>query len=324
MTGRLSVRAALGAALCFGFLPTLAQAQNPQEVTSAAPPACGRECLYRVLDRYLDALTAKDPSRVSWAKMVRYTENNVSLMVGDGLWGTISGLGPYQLRFADPLNGQVGYFGEVKETLTASPFALRLKVEDGLVAEVETVVFRAPDGGILPPPEDPLVDKPVLQELVPPEDRTPRERMISLVNGYFDTLQLNDGTLFTQFDDQCDRFENGTRTTNNPNSKITRVTSLGCAAQFRTGFFRIDDRLRARRYPLVDEERGLVLASAFIDHSGRLGSYRLSDGTVAESRFRRPHTFCVMELFKIQKGKIRQIEAVLITVPYNMPSPWTR
>ena len=35
-------------------------------------------------------------------------------------------------------------------------------------------------------------------------------------------------------------------------------------------------------------------------------------------------TTCVMELFKIQNGKIRQIEVVLIVVPYHMPSAWTR
>jgi hypothetical protein len=29
-----------------------------------------------------------------------------------------------------------------------------------------------------------------------------------------------------------------------------------------------------------------------------------------------------MELFKVVDGKLRQIEAVFITVPYNMPSPW--
>jgi len=30
----------------------------------------------------------------------------------------------------------------------------------------------------------------------------------------------------------------------------------------------------------------------------------------------------MMELFKIVDGKIRQIEAVFFSVPYNMPSPW--
>jgi hypothetical protein len=31
-----------------------------------------------------------------------------------------------------------------------------------------------------------------------------------------------------------------------------------------------------------------------------------------------------MEMFKIQDGKIRHAEAVFITVPYHMPSPWYR
>jgi hypothetical protein len=29
-----------------------------------------------------------------------------------------------------------------------------------------------------------------------------------------------------------------------------------------------------------------------------------------------------MELFKVVDGKLRQIEALFIAVPYNMPSPW--
>jgi hypothetical protein len=32
----------------------------------------------------------------------------------------------------------------------------------------------------------------------------------------------------------------------------------------------------------------------------------------------------LLEAFKIRAGKIQQIEAVFITVPYNMPSPWMR
>jgi hypothetical protein len=72
----------------------------------------------------------------------------------------------------------------------------------------------------------------------------------------------------------------------------------------------------------VDEERGLVLAMGFIDHSGRLGSYQLTDGTMLESPIRRPHSFHLMELFKIVDGKLRQIEALFIAVPYNMPTPW--
>ena len=41
-----------------------------------------------------------------------------------------------------------------------------------------------------------------------------------------------------------------------------------------------------------------------------------------QSPMKSPHSFCLMEMFKIQDGKIRHAEAVFITVPYRMPSPW--
>jgi hypothetical protein len=104
--------------------------------------------------------------------------------------------------------------------------------------------------------------------------------------------------------------------------EFTSVGALGCEEQFKQGNYRYDDRLRARRFPLVDVERGLVLASGFIDHSGRLGEYTLTDGRVINSPLRYPHSFYLLELFKIDDGKILQIEAVFVTVPYGMGSPW--
>ena len=40
-----------------------------------------------------------------------------------------------------------------------------------------------------------FVDKPIFQQNLTPEQRRPRERLISVADGYFDTLQLNDGQL---------------------------------------------------------------------------------------------------------------------------------
>ncbi|MGD0957502.1 MAG: hypothetical protein ABR953_11845 [Candidatus Acidiferrales bacterium] len=317
----------LAAGLCLAVIfavllaqPNVVRAQHLAQ--NAVGPDCDRACLYGVLDQYLHALAAKNPTQVPWAKVVKNTENNVTLRVGDGLWGTITAFGNYNLRFADPTNGQVGFFGLVTETRTTSTYALRLKVEDGKISEVETVLRRAEGGGPFPNPPV-LVDKPVLNEMVPPDHRVPRARLIALVDGYFNTLQLNDGTLFTQFTDDCDRIENGLQTTHNPDLvKTILVANLGCAEQFKMGNYRYDTLLRARRYPLVDEERQLVLAGAFIDHSGALGTFKLTDGTVIDSPMRTPSTLCLMELFRIQDGKIRQIEAVFIGVPYGMPSPW--
>ena len=287
----------------------------------AAASRCDRACLYGVLDAYLGALKAKDPALAPWAEKTVTSENNVVLAAGDGLWGTVTGLGDYDLRFADTATGQVAYYGVVQETDTAAPFAVRLKVRHGRIVEAETIVARPQEAGV-PFVTAAISANPVLNEIVPPALRSARARMIELANGYFDTLQQNDGMLRTVFDDQCNRREDGYQTTNRDDG-IIPLMKLGCADQFRLGWYRYDDRLRARRFEVVDEERGLVLAAGFIDHAGRLGEYTLTDGRVVQSTiFRHPHSYCLLETFKIRSGKIQQVEAVFTTVPYRMPSPW--
>jgi len=317
--------ALLASLLLLGLAPFTASIHGaewtPDARQNAALPGATRAWLYKVLDSYLAALKARDPQRVKWAPRVRNTENNVALAVGDGLWGTITTLGSYDLRFADTLTGQVGFFGTVTETTDTSAFTLRLKVENGAVAEAEALVVRQADSGIKFEGQA-FENKPVLNEILPVAQRSPRAKMITLADGYFDTLQLNDGTLYTKFAPNCERVENGVKTTHNPGFTITPVSKLGCEDQFRMGYYRYNDRLRGRRFPLVDEERGLVLTGGFIDKMGRNGEYRLTDGSMAKPLLYRPHTFYLLELFKLKDGAIEQVEANFITMPYNMPSPW--
>jgi hypothetical protein len=280
-----------------------------------------RADLYAVLDRYLAALEAQNAGRLEWHARARTSENNVELAAGDGLWGTISGRGGYDLRFADEETGQVGFFGSVIETRDESPLTVRIAVRDGQIYEVETLVVRAADSGIrFPTPRYAI--KPMLNENLPPAEIASRDELTAVANGYFATLERNDGSLHVEFEPDCNRVENGVQTTHNPELDLVPVARFGCTEQFKLGHYRYDDRLRARRFPLVDRERGLVLAGAFIDHCGRVGKYKLTDGTDAESPVRRPHSFYMLELFRIRNRKIQQIEANFITVPYHMPSPW--
>ena len=279
-----------------------------------------RQELYAALDRYCEALLARDHTRLAWTRDSLVTENNVALEPGDGLWGTITGLGPYDLRFADPETGQVALFTAVTETRDISGACIRIGLRGDAVAEVETIVVRQADEALVFP--DPKFErKPVMEVVVPEAERVSRAEMIALADGYFATLENNDGTIRTKFHSGCNRIENGVQTTNNPQFFVP-VAGLPCEEQFRLGNYRYDDRLRGRRFPLVDEERGIVLAHGFIDHCGRLGEYELTDGTRVSSPIRRPHTFYLSEAFKIRQGAIEQIEANFITVPYHMPSPW--
>lgn len=293
-------------------------------MNSRPPEPLTREALYALAEAYLDALEAKGPSRLPWAEHVVFTENNVQLQVGDGLWNTVSARRrTYDLKAADPKTGQVAWFGIVEEHGHPAIMCLRLGTSEGRIAEVETIVCRSMEFGPFPSIETYLSPRPLMLEDVPEANRRPRARMTSIADGYFDTLQLNDGTLFTEFTDDCDRVENGLQTTNNPTMDDYPIAAMGCADQFRLGQYVYDDRLRGRRFPLVDEEKGLILAAGFIDHCGKVVDVTWTDGvTKTKSVFHFPHSFALLELFKITGGKIAAVEAVFVTVPYNMPSAW--
>jgi hypothetical protein len=281
-----------------------------------------RAALYDHAESYLEALVRRDSSRLRWADDVVFTENNVRLAVGDGTWGTADGRRGYDLKMADPATGQVAWFGVIEEHGHPAIMALRLRLEGERIAEAEAIVTRKVENSPFPSIDTYIEPRPLMLADVAPDRRTPREAMIVIANGYFDTLQLNDGTLRTRFTDDCDRIENGMQTTRNDSFPNYPIAAYGCREQFELGQYRYDDRLRARRFPLVDEEKGLVLAGGFIDHCGKLVDFTWTDGTPVRSFYHFPHSYCLLEAFKIVDGSIAAIEAVFIDVPYHMPSPW--
>src|SRR4051794_13571926 len=101
--------------------------------------SCDRSCLNGLVRQYLDAMLAHDPSRVPLADPVRFTENNVPMQIGDGLWGTVTKVREVNINFADPQAGAIGYFGVVEESGSAAILGLRLQVKDRRISEVETI-----------------------------------------------------------------------------------------------------------------------------------------------------------------------------------------
>jgi len=205
-------------------------------------------------------------------------------------------------------------------------FCLRLKVSAGKIAEVEDFVVRDAGAG---KSLDAMTPNPLFSQAVPAADRETREDLVRTANMYFSGLQNNDGKGVYPFADDCNRVENGTQTTNNPEIYKTQspgsgypIMSLGCEAQFKTGFFRIVTQIRERRWVIVDRERGLAFAFAFFDHAGTVKTVTLTDGSTFPSDLRHPLTFEIGELFKIEKGKIHAVQAVLTQEPYGIASGW--
>ena len=310
-----------GAALAAALLGSPAAAQAPGEASAWTAVTCDRACLIGFLHRYMDALTHKDPSRAPLAKGAVFTENDVAMPIGQGLWRTISGASPTGLEAADTQNGEAAWFGLVYEHGQPAYYGMRLKVEDGRIGQVETLVVRqtglpAPFG-----PPDKYVHDPAFAEVLPPDQRKPRERLRAVADSYFSTVELNDGNVFAPFDPDCGRTENGISTTAGGGIGAANIAQ-GCEAQFKLGIYRINKRVRERRYFLIDEERGVVVASGFFDHANGFDSYQTTDGKTMKTALKWPNSISLMEAFKIRNGKIWRVEALFTYVPYFMHNPW--
>jgi len=300
-------------------------AAAPRAFAAPAAAGCDRACLEGLVNDYLSALAARDPSKVAFAENVKFTENTAKLKVGEGFWQTANGIGTFKLYFAEPEAGEAGFIGTMREWDNPVIFCLRLKVDSGKISEVEDFVVRDAGAGKSLEARTP---NPLFSEPVPAAERASREELVKTANMYFTGLQNNDGKGVYPFTSDCNRVENGMQTTNNTGpyekgpSAGNWVMSLGCEAQFKTGFFKIVTQIRERRFVIVDRERGLVFAFGFFDHAGTVKSIRLTNGELVPATLRHPFTWEIGELFKIEKGRIRQVQAALTQEPYGIHSGW--
>jgi hypothetical protein len=298
---------------------------------SSAPPAdydpnfnydCDRACLNAYADQVLAAFVAHDPSTLPLARQVKYTENGQQLELGNGLWGTASGIGTYKIYADDPQAGQVMFMGTMLENGAPIIINLRLKIEIRRITEIESTIARK-EAGSLARPENLVQPNPLFAETVPPAERRSRQNMIAIANSYFSAIEKGHAS-YVPFDKDCNRIESGVQTTNNAalSSAPGSVFGLGCEAQIKLGDFQPDTYLRDRRFLVVDEERGLVFVQGFFDHDARLRSFTLADGRVVQQTRTAPWTWEFAELFKIKDGKIMRVEAIVDPAPYGMKSGW--
>ena len=105
-------------------------------------------------------------------------------------------------------------------------------------------------------------------------------------------------------------------------SDIPNFVTMGCEAQFQTGFLGFVTGIRDRRYPVIDEERQTVLAFAFFDHDGSIRSIPLSTGQTFKvpPYFSSPRTLEHRRRLQGCRRKLRLIEAALTESPYGMKS----
>jgi hypothetical protein len=168
----------------------------------------GRDALIRLLDRYVEALVAHDPARLPMSPRARFTENGQQLSLAEGLWGTATGASHRRyVEFADPVAGQVGFFGVVEEHGAPCIVAVRMKVVKNMITQLETLVVR--NRGILFNSVAVGGRSTISSDALPVGRRMSKES-ISCANRYFDGIEQDNGRIIPVHP-QCIRIENGAR-----------------------------------------------------------------------------------------------------------------
>ena len=180
--------------------------------------------------------------------------------------------------------------------------AIRLRLNDaGRISEIEQLAVR-PDSVNSSrndfPPTGEAVEAmgsphPIFLETIPVNERMSREDLVITGDYYFEGLQRNDGQGYYPFTDDCERYENGNFSTGD------------CKLNFEEQVRGIVSRIRDRRFVAVDRERGIAFAFGFFDH------YNIN------------WTWQLAELFKIENGQIRRVEAIFHRAPFGMNSGWS-
>jgi len=311
-----------------------------------AAQTCDRECLVSLMQDYLAALVKHDPKAVPFADEVKFTENMANIPVGDGLWVTASG-GPmeFQIYAADPVSQQVACLVMMKENNNVDILlGARLALHRGRIAEAEHHVVRDEIAGALPNLRKP---RPGLVEDVDPADRTPRDRMIDIGYAYYEALTGEDGAL-CPFAEECERRENGGTSVGGkrpPRPKSTEelipeqfsfdseMSKLGmaialapntCEGQISAGVFAYISDIKNRRVLIADEQKGLTVGFSNFYHDSKLKTIKLKGipGIDSLPAFQGLFNMPAIHFFKIKKGKIYEIEATGLVLPYGTKTGW--
>jgi hypothetical protein len=170
-------------------------------------PVCTRELLSGTIDAYFDALAAHDPAPLPLAPSVKFTENGEDMELGDGgLWETAGAL-VHVHSALDVETCQSASQAVVPDGNTNIPLALRLKLVDGAITEIETIAVRQGDYSVTSDPQALVMSATSVGWETPVEsgERNTRSEITGWMNKYF--RMFPQGVCNTT--SGCIRIENG-------------------------------------------------------------------------------------------------------------------
>lgn len=240
---------------------------------SGGMPACDRWCLKAIADGYVAAMLKHDPSTVKVSPAVVVSENARSIKWGEGVFATATRFysGENQTQYVmDSTQGEVGYLGIIDAPGPAF-YALRLKVVEGAITEIETLVTRREDGSPFMPEGYLLREAPYIRD-VPKPVRTSRDGLRRAVDTYWRVGGSTHKGASVPYTQDCVHFQNGMNTDwerplNTWEKDAYVQPSDGriwtCAREVDLTTLKWTQTRGVHH--LIDEERGLVMTWAFAD-----------------------------------------------------------
>jgi hypothetical protein len=261
---------------------------------------CNRECQRGVITQYLNAMVAHKPGSLAVSDKVRFTEDCVTMKLGEGLWRNASGIGAYRQDILDVRQGTAASQVIVEESGMPVMLMLRLRVAGKEITELETQVTRSRDeGAIFNIDAIQAVSKGM--NLVPERGQlNSREDAVRIAKFYPAGLKVGSFVdVDAPFAPDAYRIENGTFTAG---QGCARVGCENIKAQTIMKHPAITTRVAA-----VDEDLGIVLLRM---NFGDTGSYGPGNALI------------VWEAFKVYGGLIHAVEAFMRKMPATAGSGW--
>ena len=292
-----------------GFAAALAIATVTAARAGAAKPACDRACLTGFIDTYFKALAANTPGAVPLAPNAKITTNGRLVTLDQAFWEsaerTVYRWDIVNERLGDAATEAVVLNADGSKTM----YMVRLKVQNGRISEVETIKANKGEADRLWDPDSLTAVSPALQLSIREAERDSYYALIAAAESYWRAFQTNGTEDYHPASLMPDsrRVENGVQTTGVVRNGVYASTAQG----FDQGRFK-GRNLWDRRYPVVDEERGIVLS---------IVRFGLKDGMKSESTAT-ANDRLVAEFFAVKSGKIQEIHAVLFNLPDAQPTGW--
>jgi hypothetical protein len=262
---------------------------GPAAAAPARADSCDRHCLLTFLTEYTEALSDNDLSRLALAPSVKSTANGIATPLGRGeAWGRVRRI-VFRQTFVDPETGSAVFYGTITNTPTRDAekwwfYVVRLKIEHRRISEVEEIAFDGTLGGT-PASSLHLPDR-IWDTVLPADERVDRKRLFELADMYFSAVSHQIDYHDVPWHPECQRLELGAFTVN------SALQPGSCGGEFQNP--QMKWIVMDRRFYIADIERGVVLA---------IGNF------TAPPEYPSNNPSVVMEIFKVQDGMIRHIEA---------------